>query len=73
MNKPVEVNRMQCTAYARISNEKLKMLQKHEKELGTILVAYENIPGFAKLSDSELKEIREEEKKIGKVLVAYEK
>jgi len=62
---------MQCTAYARISDEKLEKLQKYEEEFGTILVAYERMPDFAKLSDSELNEIREEEKRIGKVLVAY--
>ncbi|TAJ43471.1 hypothetical protein [Methanofollis fontis] len=64
---------MQCTAYAHLSGDKLKRLQEMEKEFGTILVAFEQVPAVAHLSESELEEIRGEEKKIGKILIAYER
>ncbi|QSZ66971.1 hypothetical protein RJ40_05420 [Methanofollis aquaemaris] len=63
---------MQCTAYAHLSEEKLKQLRKIEEEFGTVLVAYEKVPAFAALSDDEVREVREKEKKLGKILIAYE-
>ncbi|QYZ78941.1 hypothetical protein E2N92_05635 [Methanofollis formosanus] len=63
---------MQCTAYAHLSDEKLKKLRKFEEEFGTILVAYEKVPAFADLSDDEIRDVQKEEKKLGKILIAYE-
>ncbi|WP_342678893.1 hypothetical protein [Methanofollis sp. UBA420] len=64
---------MQCTAYAHLSDEKVKRLQAFEKEFGTTLVAYEKVPAIARLNEDEVGEIREKEKKLGKILIAYEK
>lgn len=61
---------MLCS-YASINEEKLKALQKIEKELGQTLLAFScHQAQPARLTEEELKKIQSLEKELGMVVVA---
>ena len=57
--------------YAKLSNPQVEMLQNCEKEMDSILVAYEKPVPLAALTQDQLKKIQGLEKEIGVSLVAY--
>lgn len=57
--------------YARLNKEGITKLQALEKELGKIVIAYENESVYADLSPEQLKKMQDLEKELGVILIAY--
>lgn len=57
--------------YARLNKDGITKLQELEKELGKIVIAYENESVYADLNQDQLRRMQELEKELGVTLIAY--
>lgn len=57
--------------YAKLNKEAINKLQALEKEIGSIVIAYDNEPIFANLTQDQLQKVQQLEKEIGAILIAY--
>jgi len=57
--------------YANLRKDDLNKIQALEKELGKVLVAYENDSPFAQLSEEQIENIRQLENELDVILVAF--
>ena len=61
------------TKYAKLNKEGITKLQELEKELGKIVIAYENESVYADLTPDQLKMMQDLENDLGVILIAYKK
>jgi len=57
---------------AKLPSETVQKIEKVEKDLGVVLVAYEKMPKFSTLKGADLDKIQALEKQLGVKLVAIE-
>jgi len=56
--------------FAKLAKSDVTKVQKLEKELGVVLLAFQEAP-YAELSSAKLKKLKDTEKELGVTVIAY--